>query len=359
MSVNFGTKSSGVPKGMPLRHIRAGKLVRYEAGNGWYRIAAKGRVTARVVHPADAFLCRLGPPKGNDIVQLSIGRVRSLIADSLFSPKRDLGLRFSGKGVRLEWKANLNCYVVSCTGGLTVHVKRNLYREDHGIKWYRPLDKSIFNRAPTGWCSWYIYYKDIDEEKILRNVEWLGENLSRFGLEYAQIDDGWQGDSAGHGSNREWSIVCAERFPHGMKWLAEQIRDAGLVPGIWLIPFSRSDTDAFRQCPDMFLRDAKGRSVAELRKPVEHTYMGDRDRMYLWSGRYMLDPTSPRAHAYLGKLFTMLCREWGYSYVKIDAQGYVVPTFTRYRGRFRRSRTRRTGACCGRSRRRWERDVSS
>ena len=169
---------------MPLTHVRARKLIRYETGNGWCRIVAEGRVTARVVHPPDAFLCRVGAPPGNDVVQLSIGRVRSLIADSLFSPKKDLGLQFSGKNLRLEWKRSLKCYVVSCRDSLTIHVKENLY-----------------------------------------------------------------------------------------------------------------------------------------------------------SGRYMLDPTSAKTHRYLRRLFTMLCREWGYHYVKIDAQGYMVATFTKYRDRFAKRRT--------------------
>jgi hypothetical protein len=62
-----------------------------------------------------------------------------------------------------------------------------------------------------------------------------------LGLQFFQVDDGWQGNGYGHGGNRDWFKPCRARFPRGMKALADDIRRHGLRPGLWLIPFTQSD----------------------------------------------------------------------------------------------------------------------
>ena len=333
----MGQPSMLLPKGMPLKNVRCARLIRYEAGRDWYRVVGEGGIQAEVLHPEDAFLCRLEPPGhaplGGDVVQLSIGRVRSRIADSLFSPQQDVGFRFSGKDLCVEWSEAAGCYAVSAESALTVRVKRDFYRRGHHLKWYRPLDRSVFRRAPAGWCSWYTYGLGIDEAKTLRNLKWLHENLAPFGLQYVQVDDGWQGLGSGRGRNRDWFVTCAEKFPHGMKWLAGQIRKAGLSPGIWLIPFTQSNPKLFESAPDMFVRDSSGGSIGELKAPVDHEWVPPPERHIEWMGRYVLDPTSKKTQAYLERLFHMLCPEWGYEYVKIDAQGRMADAFRRHRQR--------------------------
>jgi hypothetical protein len=150
--------AQNLPSGIPLKNIACQKLLRYETGQGWYRVVAEGNISAEVAHPADAFLCRLEPdhgeaPLGHDVVQLSIGRVRSRLADSVFSPVQDLGLKFSGKELYLEWDEKRGCYLASAEGSLTAPVKDHLYREGYGLKWYQPMDKSAHPRAPVGGCQ--------------------------------------------------------------------------------------------------------------------------------------------------------------------------------------------------------------
>ncbi len=113
-----------------------------------------------------------------------------------------------------------------------------------GLPFFRPLDKSAFARAPAGWCSWYVFWQGIREEQVTANTDWLAANLKQFGCQYVQIDDGWQGVGQGDGVNRDWYVTEKNKFPHGMKWLADYIRAKGLKPGIWLIPFATSDAKA-------------------------------------------------------------------------------------------------------------------
>jgi hypothetical protein len=145
--------NSDLPQGIPLKDITCSQPVHYEIGKGWYRVVAEGKITARVVHPTDAFLCRLEPIRweaplgGHDVVQLSIGRVRSLLADSVFSPSDDLGLKFTGKNLCLDWDERSNQYLASAEGTLTVSEREHVYRDGYKLKWYKPLDK-LTSAAP-------------------------------------------------------------------------------------------------------------------------------------------------------------------------------------------------------------------
>jgi hypothetical protein len=101
--------------------------------------------------------------------------VRSLLANALYSPHEDLALEFVGENVRLEWDDSKGLYSVATDGPIVVRVKPDYFKTRQGLKWYQPLDKKEFSRAPAGWCSWYYYYLDVDEAGILRNLDWLKE----------------------------------------------------------------------------------------------------------------------------------------------------------------------------------------
>ena len=150
---------------------------------------------------------------------------------------------------------------------------------------------------------------------ITRNTDWLAANLKKFGCEYVQIDDGWQGVGNGDGENRDWYVTDPRKFPHGMKWLADYIRAKGFTPGIWVIPFTTSDEKFFHQHPELFLRRADGTSAFETRNPKTGKVE------FNWAGRYAIDATTPQGRKWIANLFNMLCSDWGYDYVKIDGQG--------------------------------------
>ncbi|MBC7289685.1 MAG: alpha-galactosidase, partial [Armatimonadetes bacterium] len=150
---------------------------------------------------------------------------------------------------------------------------------------------------------------------VVKNTDWLAENLKKFGLTYVQIDDGWQGVGHGSGENRDWFVTEPKKFPHGMKWLADYIRSKGLKPGIWLIPFNTSNEDLFRAKPELFIRRPDGTSIGE-----ERDAQGNITKIN-WCGRFFIDPTSEAGRQWFIDLFRMVIDEWGYDYVKIDGQG--------------------------------------
>jgi hypothetical protein len=274
---------------------------------------------------ADAFLCRTKPAAFTDVVQLSIGRVDSLRCNCLYSPARDEAMCFEAD--RVELSSPGGRFHLKAQGPLTVRVERDFMKLQRGLAYFRPLDKKAFSRAPAGWCSWYVFWQGVREDQVVQNTDWLAANLKKFGCEYVQIDDGWQGVGQGNGENRDWYVTEEHKFPHGMKWLADYIRGKGFRPGLWLIPFATSDGKLFAKQPNLFIRRSDGTTVYETTDPKTGKTEID------WTGRYVVDPTGPEGRRWFSDLFQMITIDWGYDYVKIDGQGGSAGACNQYRQR--------------------------
>ena len=300
---------------------------------GWYLRAAAG-LAADLRGFADGILCRIEPGPDKEVVQLGIGHAASRLCNAIYSPRSDTAVRFGADGLELTAapKAGRSAaFHLRCTGPLSLNVVPNYMRVARKLPWFTPLDRRKFPRPPAGWCSWYYYYLKINEKELVRNVDWLAEHLKPFGCEWVQIDDGWQGVGENFGSNRDWFVTCRRDFPRGMKWCADYIRAKGLRPGIWCIPFTQSDTELHAREPALFVHAPDGRSPGERTEPLEYEWMPESERWFEWAGRYYIDPTGEQGQRYLRRLFEMLCDEWGYDYVKIDAQGGMAGLLGKHR----------------------------
>jgi len=114
------------------------------------------------------------------------------------------------------------------------------------VPWHK---READRRVPNGWNSWAGsgstggYGTDIDEEIILENLAIMASELRDWGIDWFQLDDGYEPTYGDWWWNKE-------RFPHGPAWLTEQIRDAGLIPGLWMAPFQvYPDAPALRRRP--------------------------------------------------------------------------------------------------------------
>jgi alpha-galactosidase len=149
---------------------------------------------------------------------------------------------------------------------------------------------------PTGWCSWYYYYREITAGDILDNLAAAAK--TELPLEYVLIDDGYQ-PAIG-----DWLSVDEEKFPQGMKGLAEEIQAAGHRPGIWTAPFAASsESQLYAEHPEWVIRDERG------------------DPIVAWQhwgvDTYGLDLSHPEVQGWLGETFRTL-RGWGYELFKVD-----------------------------------------
>jgi NPCBM/NEW2 domain/Melibiase len=229
-------------------------------------------------HPIPA---RVRDGANKELMVMTLGEVSTSIADGVFDPVKD--------EVRLKDGA----------------VIANYYRDTLKIKYFAPIDKTKFPLPPSGWCSWYFFYQEINEGEIKLIAKWIAENLKDFGVQYVQIDDGWQGTGHGLGENRDWSTIN-NRFPGGMDRLASYIKSLGLKPGIWLAPHGQSNEAVVKNHTGVFLMKPDGTTASST-----------------WEGKFLVDPSAPESQKYLKELFGKLS-SWGYEYFKIDGQPIVV-----------------------------------
>ncbi len=83
---------------------------------------------------------------------------------------------------------------------------------------------------PMGWNSWNTFRLDINEE-LVRDIAdlFIEKGLKEAGYEYVVIDDGWQIDRDEEGN----IVVNPEKFPSGIRALADYVHSKGLKFGIY------------------------------------------------------------------------------------------------------------------------------
>jgi len=112
-----------------------------------------------------------------------------------------------------------------------------------------------------------------------------------------QIDDGWEPKVG------DWLETDAQKFPHGLKGMVEEIHATGFQAGLWLAPFvCEKDSALFRQHPDWLLK-VEGKPWC----------CGSN-----WSSFYALDIDNPAVLDYLRRVFDRVLNDWGFDLVKLD-----------------------------------------
>lgn len=151
---------------------------------------------------------------------------------------------------------------------------------------------------PAMWTHWYQFFHDISEERYLHSLDVLSEHRASFPCQVTELDDGYQqawGD---------WTITN-ERFPHGLEWLAGEVRKRGFTPGLWLAPFAvQAKSLLVHSHPDWLVKDSHG-------QPASAGFLYN---MFI----HPLDLTHPAVLEHLRGLASKLTQEWGYRMLKID-----------------------------------------
>ncbi len=84
---------------------------------------------------------------------------------------------------------------------------------------------------PMGWNSWNTFAQDINEQLIFETADRMADSgLKEKGYEYLVIDDCWslkERDASGR------LVADPEKFPHGMKAVADYVHSKGLKFGMY------------------------------------------------------------------------------------------------------------------------------
>ena len=181
------------------------------------------------------------------------------------------------------------------------------------------LNKARTNSIVNGWCNWFFTYEHITEEEVIRNAEFASRVLKPYGLEYIQVDEGYQ---KWHG---EWE--GNDRFPHGMKWLADRINNLGLKPGLWIAPYVISEpTDVFLNHKEWLLKNPDGNLKRVGPWPDENSEWALNEN----PKRYGLDITHPGAAEWMSALFDKVSKQWGFEMIKIDFVDWSLLSANQY-----------------------------
>jgi len=141
-------------------------------------------------------------------------------------------------------------------------------------------------------CLW----GDPTEAKELPLIDAAAE----AGCEYFVIDAGWYAEQ-----NEDWSSTVGlwqpskTRWPNGIRFVLDRIREKGMVPGLWLEPEVAGKQSALAEKPDSWFFTRHGHRVVK-------------------NSRLLLDFRNPDVRNYLDGVANRLVNEYGVGYIKMD-----------------------------------------
>lgn len=277
------------------------------------------------VHFGDgAYACRTRAPADGAVVQMASGPADSGLNDSLFDPGLDRVLRLGGKGVTIVTQApkpgappafHLRLTAGSAnsaTEGMTVELITDYYR-GRWVPNYHPIDRRRCPSPPTGWMAWNTYFDQATEADVLNEAQIGARLLKPFGLQIWSVES-WQENSPDLPVSNFHNLTLRPdpgKFPHGMKWMQEQIRALGFRPGIWTVPWGTGDESYYQAHRAWFLH-----------KPDGTPY-------HNWCGRFLLDPSQPEVRKQMEESYRLMANEWGYEFFKVDGMSFSARSFAR------------------------------
>lgn len=163
----------------------------------------------------------------------------------------------------------------------------------------RQMDVRVPVRGPVGWAHEPAQYGALQEADVLAALDAAVRGRDTLPIELVQVGSGYA-ELPG-----DWMQVNSTKFPHGMAWLAEQIRAQGCTPGVWLAPFvAHPDSLVAADHPDWLLHDSGGR-------PVVAGMLGG-------ANVFALDTSHPGVLEWLGTLIHRVRRDWGFPCIELD-----------------------------------------
>ena len=219
-------------------------------------------------------------PRNPRIFQTAAGAVTNSNLNTLYDQARDRALVFRGPQVDLlpeRHDTRSTYFVTARLGGGAESMRRDARIKllsvsgvdgfiTRQVQFFRPMSEEMrkqFPAALSGWLSVYSGLRREDtekevlanrqfaehaEENVIRGADWFVKNLrpdaygpinigvnALHGMKEVPLKefDMSTPDSVDH--HRDWRVQCTTLFPHGAKWLADEMHKRGLQLGSWAI----------------------------------------------------------------------------------------------------------------------------
>lgn len=223
-------------------------------------------------------------------------------------------------GCALAWSGSWRIAVaqlpdagVQITGGAG-YDESGLVRLEPGEGFVTPVFAGLWSDGGFGGASraWHAYQRtyvipDADQDRPVLYNSWeatefdiseeqqraLARRAAAMGVELFVVDDGWFGkrtsDRAGLG---DWE-PNPDRFPAGLKPLADDVHALGMQFGIWVEPeMVNADSELYRAHPD-WIQYQPGRKKTELRNQLVLNLAREDVQEYLWEQLHGLLSSAP------------------------------------------------------------------
>ena len=173
----------------------------------------------------------------------------------------------------------------------------------------RLMDAISLDTVYSGWSHWQRELQELKADTVIKNMDWITKHQEFYpimpkGMEYISIDLGWQ---KWYGCNE----ADLERFPNGMKWMAEQIHAKGLKAGICIVPFgAMPDAPITQSHPEYMLHDSEGNMIRVFDQEVNAEVV-------------LLDASHPEVQKYIRSRIRQIIDDWEYDLIKADLLSYA------------------------------------
>lgn len=163
--------------------------------------------------------------------------------NGLYLPDWDLllswhGHDFAWENARVEHEGGAytaGMVLTASTKPFLLLIHPRYYGEHLGYAQHQPWKFRPNPKVISGWSSWEAYHSDVTQEDLKRDAQTLSA-LRPYGLEYMQVDDGYQQElvppAPGKDVPESWTRLN-EKFPDGHPGIVGAIRAGGFRPGIW------------------------------------------------------------------------------------------------------------------------------
>lgn len=254
--------------------------------NDFKNIKLNGEIAAS----DEAIACESEPADNSlKIVRHVVGKSNSLLNNAVYERKDDWLLsvdKFYPK-VKVTPGAD-NKYDLTASGWeIVIRFRPQYYQKHRGLSYFNPSAYAVWKKPVVGWCSWFAYFDKITETDIKETADMISEKLTPFGLEYLQIDDGYE--TLPIGLPHTW-LQPNQKFPSGLQNLASYIKSKGLIPGIWTNVSFADSADAYKN-KALFVQDdhanpalgnwvgyvMDGNNPATVRRLISPVYQGLND----------------------------------------------------------------------------------
>ena len=242
------------------------------------------------------------PAHGAAVVRSAIGMSMSRLNRAVYDRTMDWVLSVDEPAqvrvLPLETPAGQRRFSMLIIGDeISLRFRPRFYQKHRGLDFFQPWTYRVWDKPVAGWCSWYAYYDSVSEVRMKQAADVLSETLKPYGLDYLQMDDGYQRNPVGMPDR--W-LTPNEKFPLGLKNLSGYIADHGLVPGIWTNTSFQQDSAAHAHA-SLFVGDETG-------TPAKSRWIG-----------YSLDGSNPLAVNEIVRPLYRELKKMGWKYFKVDA----------------------------------------